>query len=251
MNKIFFTTSWDDGSVLDLKVAELLSRHNFTGTFYIPEKFDGDGGKYSAYDRRLSEDEIRLLASAHEVGGHSLSHRRLTAVSREEARSEIEGSQRFLQTITGSASKIFSFPGGKYDEYLGSMVRGAGFVGARTTKKLSIERHQRDQFLIDVTVICQPFPFRWADSRHLYWGRILDPLRAYRPTQLALSWQSLARKWFRKALSEGNYFHLYGHSWELEKYGMWAELESFLCFVRGHENVTCLSNGELIESHQI
>src|SRR5438477_127046 len=30
------TTSWDDGHVLDFKVADLLSKYDLTGTFYIP-----------------------------------------------------------------------------------------------------------------------------------------------------------------------------------------------------------------------
>lgn len=247
MNKILFTTSWDDGSVLDLRVADLLSRYGIKGTFYVPEKFAGRTGKYSAYNRRLTEDEIRSLAVSHEVGGHSLTHSRLTEISLEEAKSEITGSQEFLQKITGSPAKIFAFPGGKSNEFLTKVVRESGFTAVRTTKKLSIQKAKEKKFLMDVTIICQPFPLRWLDSNNLYWRRILDPMRAYTPKQWSLSWQSLARKWFKKALAEGNYFHLYGHSWELEKYGMWSELESFLKFVREHQNIVCLSNSEVLE----
>lgn len=247
MKKLFFTTSWDDGSVFDLKVVDLLSRYGIKGTFYVPVKFDGQGGKYSAYSRRLSEDEIRSIAISQEVGGHSLTHRRLTTISSSEAKNEIVGSQQFLQRITGSSVKAFSFPGGKFDEPLLDIVREAGFVGARTTKKMAIQRAGNQPFLMDVTIVCQPFPFRWVDSSRVYWRRILDPFRAYAPRQWAFSWQSLARKWFEKALVEGDYFHLYGHSWELEKYGMWQELESFLSFVRKHENIICLSNSEAME----
>src|SRR3989304_6864863 len=34
--KAIFTTSWDDGHPLDTRIAELLSRHGFQGTFYMP-----------------------------------------------------------------------------------------------------------------------------------------------------------------------------------------------------------------------
>ena len=32
------TTSWDDGSVFDLKTAECLAERNLAGTFYVPVK---------------------------------------------------------------------------------------------------------------------------------------------------------------------------------------------------------------------
>lgn len=247
MNQILFTTSWDDGSVLDLKVADLLSRHGIRGTFYIPKEFSARTGKYSAYCRRLTEDEIRSLAVSHDVGGHSLTHPRLTKISPEEAKREIFGSQEFLRGITGSPARMFAFPGGESNRFLTDIVSRAGFVGARTTQKLSIQRTGKRDITMDVTIVCQPFPFRWLDSSNLYWGRIFDPLAAYTPRQWNFSWQSLARKWFNKALATGNYFHLYGHSWELEKYNMWSELESFLGFVRGHQNIICLSNSEVLE----
>lgn len=246
MSQIMFTTSWDDGSVLDLKVADLLSRYGMRGTFYIPMVFDGKGGKYAAYDRRLNEEEIRALASSHEVGGHSLSHRRLTDVPSADMPKEIAGSQEFLSTITGHPVKMFAFPGGKYNERVVDTVRQSGFVGARTTHKLAVQR-PIDAFQMGTTIICQPFPFRKVDATHYYWRQLLNPLRAYHPMQFAFTWQALARRVFRKAYTNGDYFHLYGHSWELEQYGMWGELESFLDFVKSHENVRYETNGEIAE----
>lgn len=250
MKKLLFTTSWDDGSVHDLKVAEILSRHGMQGTFYVPEKFDGTGGKYASYDRRLSEDEIRSLAVTHEVGGHSLTHRRLALLPPDEADYEIQASQRFIEKCTGAPAKMFAFPGGVYNESLIESTQRAGFIGARTTKKLIIDQAGANGFLLDVTLICQPFPFRQTDEAHFYWRKILDPLRGYTPRQWALSWQSLARRWFTKALREGDYFHLYGHSWELEQYGMWQELDSFLTFVQAHDDVAYASNSEVIQSRR-
>ena len=246
MNKISFTTSWDDGSVLDLKIADLLSHYSIKGTFYIPEKFDSKDGKHSAYNRRLTEDEIRSIALSHEVGGHSLAHCKLTDIPLKEAQSEIVGSKDFLEKIIGYPIKMFAYPWGKFDEQIASLTKQAGFKGARTTQKLSIKEAE-GRFLMDMTVICQPFPLRKLNVNQYYWRRIFDPMHAYAPKQFAFSWQSLARKWFKKALNEGNYFHLSGHSWELEKYNMWQELESFLKFVKEHNNIAYLSNSEVIE----
>ncbi len=38
MNKVYFTTSWDDGSIYDMRLAELLLKYGLKATFYIPLK---------------------------------------------------------------------------------------------------------------------------------------------------------------------------------------------------------------------
>lgn len=244
MRKFIFTTSWDDGSVLDLRVAEILDRHGMKGTFYIPKQFDGEGGKYSKYERRLSEDEIRFISSNHEVGGHSLSHRRLTDLTSEEADTEIRGSQEFLSKIISKNIDMFAFPGGKYNSDLISKSVDSGFRGGRIAEKLAITKPEG--FIMNTTMVCNPFPFRKLDSDHYYWLKMLSPLQTYKPMQFAWSWGHLARKLFRKAYREGNYFHLSGHSWELENYGMWEELESFLGFVKKHSGICYHTNGEIM-----
>ena len=246
MKKLYFTTSWDDGSSLDLKIADLLSHHSVKGTFYIPQKFDGNGEKFSAYGRRLTEEEIRKLASCHEIGGHSLTHRSLTGLTLAEVQDEVVGSQEFIRNITGLPVKMFCFPNGKFDDQVIKIVSQAGFIGARTTRKPIIQRLE-DSFLMDITTICQPFPFRKKDSKQYNWRKLFDPAFAYGSIMLSLSWLSLAKKLFRRAHQAGNYFHLYGHAWEIEKYDMWRELEAFLVFVKSYENVVHLTNSEIVE----
>lgn len=251
-----FTTSWDDGSILDLRIAELLSRHGLKGTFYIPKEFDGQGrgSKFSEYGRRLNEDEIRSLSLNHEVGAHSLSHRSLVGLSVTDLETEVAGSKKFIESIIAHPVQMFCLPRGQYDELVLRAIRDAGYLGVRTTEKLALSL-PRGVSVLPVSVIVSPFPFRRVDAENYYWGRLLDPLRAYPFTALLNprtiislgSWQSFVRRFFKKAYHSGNYFHLYGHSWEIEKYNMWSELESFLAFVAGHQNVVRLTNGELIE----
>ena len=66
------TTSWDDGDILDERVADLLDRHGIRGTFYLAR---------SCRSNRLSEKSIRALAKRHEIGAHTLSHPDLTLLS--------------------------------------------------------------------------------------------------------------------------------------------------------------------------
>src|SRR3989338_7735324 len=56
---LYVTTSWDDGDTLDRKLGRLLSRYGVKGTFYVAKEYRKE---------RLSEEEIRVLSKAHEVG---------------------------------------------------------------------------------------------------------------------------------------------------------------------------------------
>lgn len=247
---MIFTTSWDDGSVLDLKIAHLLDARGMKGTFYIPKEFQNSGGKYSAYDRRLSEDEMRILAKTHEIGGHGLVHQSLTDMSLELAHKEIWGSKEWLDATVGTSTRMFCFPNGRFNQELQRMVHNAGYKGARTTRKLSFELPQ-EPYGMNVSVLINPYPLRRIDADHIYWRRALDSLSTYRglyfsyPELWRLSWQSMARALFKRAYREGKYFHLYGHSWELERYGMWSELASFLDFVKQHDGIEYKSNGDI------
>lgn len=254
MNQMLFTTSWDDGSVHDLRVAELLTRYGIPGTFYVPIHFNGRGDKFSEYRRRLNEKELIELSHSHEIGAHTVHHTELSSLSDPEAMKELTESKKALEDITGKPISMFCFPRGDYSERTIELVRKAGFAGARTTKKLFSALPQ-DPYQIGVSIQAAPFPLRKKNASSFYYGRLFDPTKSYIPKIFTLpslwpklfSWKMLSRGFFDYALKNGNYFHLYGHSWELEKYGMWQELESFLKFVKEHPNVTYLSNSEVIE----
>jgi len=95
---------------------------------------------------------------------------------------------------------------------------------------------------------------RKVDVGHYDWKKLMDPIKAYGfdlvyflPIILHLySWQSFARSFFRYSMANGDYFHLWGHSWELQKYQMWTELESFFKFVKRFDNVEFIFNSEII-----
>lgn len=227
-----FLTSWDDGYVLDLKVADLLDRYNAEGTFYICPH-----AQHSA--EMLSEKQIHDLSNLHTIGAHSLTHPRLTLISKEHATEEIRGSKKWVEEATGKLCTMFCYPYGDVNVHVRDLVEEAGFHGARTTKDL--EFSAPDPFLQPVTL--QIFPFPWRRKMRLGWKMFdpLGPLRARYPHLRKLktphsamgSWLALAKYLFGYAKETNQpFFHLYGHSREVEKYGMWGELEEFLRFVQ-------------------
>lgn len=253
MNQLIFTTSWDDGSVQDIRLAELLTRYGIKGTFYIPIHFNGRGDKFSEYNRRLNEKELIELSKYHEIGAHSVHHKMLSNLSDSEIMEELVESKEILEKTIEKQVPMFCFPRGDYTERTIELVKKAGFIGARTTKKLFYTLPQ-DPYHIGVSIQAAPFPLRKKNTSSFYYGRLFDPTKSYIPKIFAMpslwphifSWKMFSRGFFDYILKNGNYFHLYGHSWELEKYGMWQELESFFKFVTEHTNVTYLSNSKVI-----
>ena len=62
-----------------------------------------------------------------------------------------------------------------------------------------------------------------------------------------MSWNNFAEEYFRSVVKNGGQFHLWGHSWEIEKYGMWQDLEKFFKFVSQQKDISFLTNSEFIE----
>lgn len=231
-----FLTSWDDGYLLDLKVADLLDRYGVKGTFYICP-----AAQHTA--EMLSKDQIKALSSRHTIGAHSMTHPKLTQISPEEAFKEICESKKWVEEVTGKPCTAFCYPYGAVNNAVQQCVQDAGFTDARTTEDLAFSA--TDRFLQPITLQIAPFPVRMRF--HPLW-KVLDPLgplrSRYRKLRLLgtphiamTSWLSLAKYLYAYGLQNDlSFFHLYGHSREVEKYGMWGDLEEFLKFVRASKS---------------
>ena len=68
---MIITTSWDDGSLSDMRLAELLIKYHIPATFYLP---------IDNIERRcLGRAEISSLARDFDIGCHTYHHTDLTA----------------------------------------------------------------------------------------------------------------------------------------------------------------------------
>jgi peptidoglycan/xylan/chitin deacetylase (PgdA/CDA1 family) len=233
MARTIVTTSWDDGHVLDLKLAGLLQEYGLPATFYIAP----DNREIPARER-LTSDQIRDLGRRFEIGAHTLTHPVLTTIPAGEAEHEIAASKHRLEQILGHPVTTFCYPRGAYSEAHVGAARRAGFRYARTVRRYSLATGH---------------PLEAATSLHAYrhftdLPQIISaarfrPLRAWR---YLTNWDQLAIALFEHALSTGGTFHLWGHSWEIEANRDWPRLERVLRHIAGHNDVRYVSNGELV-----
>lgn len=247
MKDIIVTTSWDDGAIEDLKLLEFLNKYKLKGTFYISQKINSQikpGKKLT----RLSDDEIKKIAETQEIGAHSLNHIYFDQLNDEEIKNEINGSKQYLENLLGEKIKMFCYPGGKFNEKASKTVKTAGFLGARTTEvfKFSFD----NPFAMATTIHCYPFPLR-KDGLSV----LLQPLLRNKnpilnlglPLKSFLSWNNLAKCLFDYTLQNGGIFHLWGHSWEIEKNEMWDDLEKLFKYISKRPDVKYLTNSETLE----
>ncbi|MBI2635372.1 MAG: polysaccharide deacetylase family protein [Parcubacteria group bacterium] len=241
MKKIFITTSWDDGHKLDLRVSELLTKYGLAGTFYVAIN----------QDNRLSDDDIREISKNHEIGAHTVNHPHLSVIRIDEATEEIKNSKIILEKIISKPVEMFAYPFGDYNEEIKRIVGSLGFAGARTVRDWTIET-PGDSFEMKTTLHVYPHPLRpntgsiRAGLRPFFDN--IGGIIKYRISPKALfSWQSLARGLFDYVYKNGGVFHIWGHSWEIEKYGMWPELENFFKYISHRDNCIYLTNCDLLK----
>ena len=214
------TTSWDDGHPLDWRVAELLAEFGLTGTFYVP-RFARSG--------TMGEAELRDLAAHFEVGGHTLDHCYLTQVDDGEAHRQISGAKSWIEQTVGKPCTMFCPPAGKYAARHVEMIRRAGYLGLRSVELLSIDPpRQRDGLLVMGTTL-QAFPHaRVAYVKNtLKRGSLGNLARCVRHGCPA-DWEQLAEALANDVLEFGGVFHLWGHSWEIDRTGQWPQLRRVL-----------------------
>jgi peptidoglycan/xylan/chitin deacetylase (PgdA/CDA1 family) len=83
-----------------------------------------------------------------EIGGHTVSHARISSLSAAEAFAEIDGGRRRLQERLGIEVRHFAFPFGRSGDCGPrdfDLVRDAGFASGATTRK-GLVRHGQDAF---------------------------------------------------------------------------------------------------------
>ncbi len=236
---IIVTTSWDDGHPLDFKVADLLAKYGVTGTFYVPIS--------NSEHRVMNHQEILELSSSFEIGGHTVNHADLTKMGIAEAWREISEGKEILENIIDKAVSMFCYPRGRYNAQLKEQVKKAGFSGARSASWFH-SAYPDDCYAMHPTLHVYPHSLT-INAGHLLkeanFGGLIDYLFVKRA---ATRLTALSAAWLEKVIAEGGVLHLWGHSWEIDQFGLWGDLESILDRISSSkENILHLTNGEVVQ----
>ncbi|MGH7489041.1 MAG: polysaccharide deacetylase family protein [bacterium] len=234
------TTSWDDGDIRDLRIADLLRSRGMRGTFYVPiEPFNGSPS--------LSHDDLRSLAAeGFEIGGHSIGHEIMSQISAQKVDHVVTTCKAILEDTLGERVRMFCYPRGRYSGQVVEALKKAGYDGARTVRLLATETKYGPY---DLPTSTQVYPHtRTEYVRNIARARNLGRLYDYM-TRLSFDddWIAIGKKLFDRVLEEGGIWHLWGHSWEIDQLGLWDQMPEMLDYVCGREDVLYLNNGDLVQ----
>jgi peptidoglycan-N-acetylglucosamine deacetylase len=237
--KAFITTSWDDGHPLDLKLCSLLKDYGMTATMYIPIA--------NPENKVVSSDTIRAIAKDFEIGGHTYNHTWLTQIDENRMIYELIESKNVLESIVRKEVVSFCYPRGLYDKKVTEKVKESGYKLARTVKSLCttlskpLEYHPTIH-VFDYNLIAKGKQIVTSTDRSLAAKLLLYG-------NIFKRWDMLAKKSLDHVLENGGIWHLWGHSWEIDRYDNWILLHNVLEYAKvngrkyGAEFVT---NGMLV-----
>jgi peptidoglycan/xylan/chitin deacetylase (PgdA/CDA1 family) len=187
---------WDDGVTADVRLTEILRRHDAKATFNLNaglhEVRRAVGFTYQGAEvARLGWNEMRDVYAGFGIANHSLTHPHLDQMTEQAARREIVEGRDRLEQFFGQPVRGFAYPFGTYSEGSMNAVREAGHVYARTTGNAD-----------------HPFPPHDAMTFH--------------PSCHFLAPDFWAR--YEKARA-GGVFYFWGHAYELSTDAMWTAFE--------------------------
>ena len=236
-SQVIVTTSWDDGHPMDLKLADLLSKFNIKGTFYI-----------TPHNRErpvMKALDMRILCEDFEIGSHSLTHPDLRSLGATELEKEVYSSKNELENLLGKQVLVFSYPNGKHNRLVRQIVMNSGYIGARTTKEFNLKLGN-NAWVMPTTIHAFPIPY-YIRLRHELITRNWQGIYKLLHIGLRKNWMKLAITLFEDVLKTGGIWHLWGHSWEIEKYGLWDDLSLILNTVSENSCVQYFTNSQVVK----
>jgi len=116
--------TFDDGDADNYAVRSNLAENNLHATFYVVSGFTNSNGY-------MTDDQLRdLYNDGNEIGGHTLSHIKLTDVRGAELKREVCQDRSNLLAY-GFEVTSFAYPFGHYDDEAQQAVKDCGYGNAR------------------------------------------------------------------------------------------------------------------------
>lgn len=207
--RIKLSASFDDGSMYDLRMADLMYRHSIPTTFYIPVN-------YVKYLHKkgipaIPDTLLRRIVENFELGSHGVNHELLTQVDEQTQNKEIEQSKIELEQLFNKKISKFCYPRGYYNDAIKSKVSKV-YDEARTVKVGNLDM-PTDKYERPTTV-------------HVGYDR-----KEYDTDWLTYAKRKVDEAIDRVMRGEETDYHFWGHSAEVEKNDAWNGLIDLLEYI--------------------
>jgi peptidoglycan/xylan/chitin deacetylase (PgdA/CDA1 family) len=219
------TFSYDDGTVQDIRLIELLNKYNLKCTFNLnsellstPNILIRDNKRINHY--KIHKNDVKYVYEGHEIAVHTLTHPNLTKCEDDEVIRQVELDRQNLSELAGYDVVGMAYPcgGDCYDDRVASLIlNNTPIRYARTT-----------------------------DSHHTF--AIPENFMKWHPTcdQRDDKLFELAEEFIAAEPTEDMLFYVWGHSFELDKpICDWNRFERFCELISHRREITYMTNGEV------
>lgn len=196
-------SSWDDGTISDLKMAELMMKYDVPTIFYWPSYIQ-ESKNLAMTSNWLNERECKEIASKFEIGSHSVNDKPMKKMQIAQISREINDSRKYWQDLTGQPINSFAYPKNSSNVLIKALLKGAGYTSARS--------------------LIVGFLMQGDD---LYEQKCTVQIGIDRIEYQNKSWELFADEMISKS-DESSVFHIFGNSWDIESFGDWENLENLL-----------------------
>ncbi|MBP3359473.1 MAG: polysaccharide deacetylase family protein [Clostridia bacterium] len=218
------TLSYDDGTVHDIRMVEILDKYGLKATFninsshFLPEnKNSSESGRYLT---DAAEAKKLYSAGGHEIALHTVTHPWIQALSSVQVLQEVLEDRKNIEREFGIIARGMAYPFGCFNDEVVEALRLSGIAYSRTT--VSSER------------------FNFPDD----WLRLGATCHHINPRLMELAKQFVEEQ-PRWGLC--NMFYLWGHSYEFNNNNNWEVLEEFAELTGGRDDIWYATNIEIYD----
>lgn len=201
--------SYDDGTIYDRKLVNLMNQYHLIGTFHLNSNKLGSDNHFNY----LNKEEINSLYLGHEVSVHSANHPNLPSQSKIDVISEIVEDRKELERLVGYPVRGMAYPFGNTDDDVIKAMDGLGIEYARTVG---------DTYNFEI-----PKDFlRWHPTMHQFAKAFWEPNQPEKDAQEMAHFNKVITDFIDT--KELAVLDIWGHSWEMgADENKWKETEKF------------------------
>lgn len=218
MNNKIITFSFDDGTIYDERLAEMLNKFGLKATFnintgLIPNVHQNDHTDY------LSFEKMHEVYKGHELGAHGYKHLWYGKnVTTEEAREDIEKDLAELKRIFPEFKvQGIAYPYGAFNDEIIKIVKDCGLKWGRGTNSNG-KFEAKNLLAYDPT----------AHIRDTNLEQIIDEFLALKTDKVQI-------------------LYIWGHSYEFRNFDLWDKFDSIFKKISNKKDIDYLTNSEAFE----
>jgi len=221
--------SYDDGTIYDRKLVQLLNKYQLIGTFHLNANKLGTAIHFNYLDK----EEIKELYKGHEVSAHSANHPNLAAISKQEVVYEMVTDRKELERLVEYPVRGMAYPFGNTNDLVVETIATLGIEYARTVA----DTHH---FEIPTDFL------RWHPTIHQFGKAYWEPNQPAKDKMELDKFYAIINNFLTtKPLSVLN---IWGHSWEMgADQNKWNETEKCFSLLANNPSIHYTKQIDLVD----